>query len=147
MKLQEGVFAVKLYELEQQYGKLQSRLRLCMKDDHSKIQQELQKALDEYRENIILLQENVKGCRSPAVTAMAEVQLDYFQHAHEILEKELPKYLDSESSTTQENKTEATALYAEYAIDFAIQSMKYALIAALRAIDEQMNAEEKEKLR
>ncbi len=147
MKLQEGVFAVKLYELEQQYGKLQSRLRLCMKDDHSKIQQELQKALDEYRENIILLQENVKGCRSPAVTAMAEVQLDYFRHAHEILEKELPKYLDSESSTTQENKTEATALYAEYAIDFAIQSMKYALIAALRAIDEQMNAEEKEKLR
>lgn len=147
MKLQEGVFAVKLYELEQQYGKLQSRLRLCMKDDHSKIQQELQKALDEYRENIILLQENVKGCRSPAVTAMAEVQLDYFRHAHEILEKELPKYLDSESNTTQENKTEATALYAEYAIDFAIQSMKYALIAALRAIDEQMNAEEKEKLR
>lgn len=147
MKLQEGVFAVKLYELEQQYGKLQSRLRLCMKDDHSKIQQELQKALDEYRENIILLQENVKGCRSPAVTAMAEVQLDYFRHAHEILEKELSKYLDNESSTTQENKTEATALYAEYAIDFAIQSMKYALIAALRAIDEQMNAEEKEKLR
>ena len=145
MKLQEGVFAVKLYELEQQYGKLRSRLCLCMKEDHPKIRQELQKALDEYRENIILLQENVKGCRSPAIAAMAGMQLDYFKHAHEILEKELPEYLDSETSTSQENKTEAAALYAEYAIDFAVQSMNYALIAALRAIDEQMNAEE-EKL-
>lgn len=37
---------------------------------------------------------------------------------------------------------EAAALYTEYAIDFAVQSMRYALVAALKAIDLQMSAEE-----
>ena len=42
MKLNEGMFAIKLYELEQQYGRMQSRLRLCQQEKHSKIQKELQ---------------------------------------------------------------------------------------------------------
>ena len=46
MKLNEGMFAIKLYELKQQYGLMQSRLRLCQCEDHLKIQQELQKAID-----------------------------------------------------------------------------------------------------
>ena len=37
---------------------------------------------------------------------------------------------------------EAAALYAEYAVDFAVQAMQYALIAALSAIDLQENTEE-----
>ena len=37
MKLKEGMFAVKLYELEQQYGRMQSRLQICQQDDHKKI--------------------------------------------------------------------------------------------------------------
>lgn len=64
MKLNEGMFAIKLYELEQQYGRMQSRLRLCQQEKHSKIQKELQKAIDEYRENEILLQKSVEGSRS-----------------------------------------------------------------------------------
>ena len=39
MKLNEGMFAIKLYELEQQYGRMQSRLRLCQQEDHPKIRQ------------------------------------------------------------------------------------------------------------
>lgn len=56
MKRSEGLFVIKLYELEQQYGRMQSRLRLCQQEDHPKIRQELQKATDEYKENEILLQ-------------------------------------------------------------------------------------------
>ena len=33
-------------------------------------------------------------------------------------------------------------MYAEYAIDFAVQSMKYAVLAALMAVDQQMETEE-----
>ena len=51
MKRSEGLFVIKLYELEQQYGRMQSRLRLCQQEDHPKIRQELQKATDEYKEN------------------------------------------------------------------------------------------------
>ena len=37
MKLNEGLFAIKLYELEQQYGRMQTRLRIYQQEDHSRI--------------------------------------------------------------------------------------------------------------
>ncbi len=144
MKESNGMFSIKLQELDQQYQRLQSRLRLCQQNSHTKIQEELEKAVNEYRENEALLQKNVEGCRSQAVAALAEAQLQYFQTSEMILEQKLPDYLHSETGTTLENKVEAAALYAEYAIDFAVRSMRYALIAALKAIDAQMNAEETE---
>lgn len=145
MKLNEGMFAIKLYELEQQYGRMQSRLRLCQQEDHPKIQRELQKAMDEYKENELLLQKNVEGSRSQAVAALAGTQLEYYKTVRKILERKLPEYLHCETSTSPEDRTEAAALYAEYAIDFAVQSTRYALIAALKAIDLQMNEEEQKE--
>ena len=135
MKLKEGMFAVKLYELEQQYGRMQSRLQICQQDDHKKIRQELQKAADEYKENELLLKSNVESSRSLAVAALAEAQLKYSQRVKNILEEEMPEYLYSETGTKEGKMAEAAGLYAEYAIDFAVQSMKYALMAALKAID------------
>ena len=142
MKLSEGMFTIKLYELEQQYGRMQSRLRLCQQEDHPKIRRELQKAVDEYKEGEFLLQKNVESSRSPAVAALAHAQLEYVRTVRKILEQDLPDYLHSEASTTSENENEAAALYAEYAIDFAVQSTRYALIAALKSIDLQMSADE-----
>ena len=141
MKRSEGLFVIKLYELEQQYGRMQSRLRLCQQEDHPKIRQELQKATDEYKENEILLQKNVEGSRSPAVAALAGAQLEYYRTIRKILEQELPDYLRSETSTSSEDKTEAAALYGEYAIDFAAQSMRHALIAVMSAAILQQRAD------
>ena len=61
------------------------------------------------------------------------------------LEQDLPDYLHCESSSAAEDNAEALALYAEYAIDYAAQSMRYALIAALKAIDLQMSSEKREE--
>lgn len=145
MKINEGMFAVKLYELERQYGRMQSRLRLCQQDDHQKIRQELQRVMEEYQEDELLLN-NVENSRSPAVAALAGAQLDYSRRAEEILEQELPEYLRDEDGSAPEegakHQAEAAALYAEYAIDFAVQSMRYALMTALKAMDMQMDSEE-----
>ncbi len=146
MKINEGMFAVKLYELERQYGRMQSRLRLCQQDDHQKIRQELQRVMEEYQEDELLLLNNVENSRSPAVAALADAQLDYSRRAEEILEQELPEYLRDEDGSAPEegakHQAEAAALYAEYAIDFAVQSMRYALMTALKAMDMQMDSEE-----
>ena len=146
MKINEGMFAVKLYELERQYGRMQSRLRLCQQDDHQKIRQELQRVMEEYQEDELLLLNNVENSRSPAVAALAGAQLDYSRRAEEILEQELPEYLQDEDGSAPEegakHQAEAAALYAEYAIDFAVQSMRYALMTALKARDMQMDSEE-----
>ena len=146
MKINEGMFAVKLYELERQYGRMQSRLRLCQQDDHQKIRQELQRVMEEYQEDELLLLNNVENSRSPAVAALAGAQLDYSRRAEKILEQELPEYLQDEDGSAPEegakHQAEAAALYAEYAIDFAVQSMRYALMTALKAMDMQMDSEE-----
>ena len=146
MKINEGMFAVKLYELERQYGRMQSRLRLCQQYDHQKIRQELQRVTEEYQEDELLLLNNVENSRSPAVAALADAQLDYSRRAEKILEQELPEYLQDEDGSAPEegaeHQAEAAALYAEYAIDFAVQSMRYALMTALKAMDMQMDSEE-----
>ena len=40
MKIGQEVFAVKLYELEQQYGKLQSHLHVCSTEEREQIAEE-----------------------------------------------------------------------------------------------------------
>ena len=44
----------------------------------------------------------------------------------------------------QEERAEAAALFAEYAIDFAAQGVRSALLAALAAMDQQMKCEEQQ---
>ena len=73
---------------------------------------------------------------------MAGAQLEYCKTVRKILKQQLSDYLCNGVSTASENEIEATALYGEYAIDFATQSVRYALIAALKAIDLQMSADE-----
>lgn len=141
--MEQGMFAAKLRELEEQYGRLENRLRLCQRGDRTKIHQEMLRAADEYRETESSLQENAEESRSPAVAALAGVQLEYLQKIREILEQKLPEYLGAGSQL--EGRTEAAALYGEYAIDFAVQSIRYALLAALEAMDLQMSLEEQEK--
>ena len=55
MELRDGMFAVKLCELEHQYGLLRSRLELCQGADHEKIRHLLADVLDDYREKALLL--------------------------------------------------------------------------------------------
>lgn len=57
MNLNQELLAVKLYELEKQYGKLLSRIRICGQEDREKLQGELEKAVDEYREHALTLAE------------------------------------------------------------------------------------------
>lgn len=136
MELRDGMFAVKLCELEHQYGLLRSRLELCQGADHEKIRHLLADVLDDYRENALLLEQSAEGCRSPAVAELAGVQRDYSKRMEELLRDRLPRPLLL--------RAEAAALFAEYAIDFAAQGVRSALLAALAAMDQQMNCEEQQ---
>ena len=141
MELRDGIFAVKLCELERQYGLLQTRLELCQGAGHEKIRDILQDELNDYRENALLMERRAEGSRSPAVAELSSTQRDYDRRVEEILREKLPRLMRGEEDP-QEEQAEAAALYAEYAIDFASQAMRGALLAALIAIDRQMSCEE-----
>ena len=142
MDTRSGIFDNKLYELERQYRQTIDRLRLYQRKSHEDVRQELQAVWQEYRENELLMQKNVAGSRSPAVAALAEAQLEYDLKIQHILRNELPGYLHGEGSGRTEDQAEAAGLYGEYAIDFAAQAMRHALLAVLSATDLEMNCEE-----
>lgn len=139
---QEGIFAMKLGELEYQYERTLNCLRLYQTEDHAKIRKELEQVFGEYRDAERLLQKAVNTSRSPAVAALSGAQLDYDRRVRRILYEELPGYFHAEDDSISADQIEAISLYGEYAIDFAVQAMRYALLSALAAIDAQMSLDE-----
>lgn len=137
-----GMFDSKLRELEQQYGQTVACLHRYQQEDHGAVCLELERIRQECRQNRLRMQENVAGSRSPAVAALAAAQLEYDRKVEHILHNELPGYLHAEGCSQAEDRAEAASLYGEYAIDFAAQAMHYALLAALSAMDLQMDCEE-----
>ena len=133
MDIDKSVFAYKLYEMEEQYGKLQCRIRICEQGDRQKIHSELEKAEDEYKENTLLLEKKARACRSPAVTRLTQAQIDYRRKIGDTMKKQVIKDLHSEESTPEQDEREADMLYAEFAMDFA-----------LTALDRQESAEDTE---
>lgn len=136
----QEIFNIKLHEMEQQYGKMMSRIHICQKGNQEKIYHELEQTIEEYREAALMLQKAVENSRSPAIAVLSEIQLAYFGKAEEILQK-LDEYVHGELNEKMDDRREACALFGEYAIDFAVQSMRYALIAALRAMNIQPELE------
>ena len=134
MEVGQGIFAVKLCELEQEYGRLQSRIHLFQEKDPERVSQELERLVDEYQERKLLLEERIRSCRSPAVAALAQAQLEFGQRAERILQEDLPAAVKESGRSAAESQAEAVALYAEYAVDFATQAMRYALTTALAAM-------------
>ena len=137
MKIDDSIFAVKLYEMEEQYGKLQCRIRLCEQGGSGKIHSELKKAEEEYKENTMLLEEKARSSRSLAVQRLIRAQLDYRQKTEDLMKDDIIKDIHSEDNSPEEDKTEADLLYAEFAMDFATLAMQQALISALAALDRQ----------
>ena len=80
------------------------------------------------------------------MAALAQAQLEFAAHAEQILTDDLPNEMRVRNQSDAEDRAEAMSLYAEYAIDFATQAMRYALIASLSAIVLQQKAEHKTTL-
>lgn len=138
MPLNHNLFASKLNELDAEYTQMISKIKLCSKGTHEEVMQ-AQKALwDECMEQEARLEEAIASGRSQAVTELSALQLHYYREIRGVLEEKLPRYLDAMSKATDSSRAEAMALYAEFAIDSAIQSMRYALHAVFSAVELQM---------
>lgn len=137
MEKENKLLLSKIDELDKQYLLMKTRITRAHSKSQEQIGIEIERLKDEIAENTLLLQNTVAYCRSPALQKLADVHLNYCSQM-EVLAKDLYKYM---GETTQE-KAEASALYAEYAVDFATQADRFALLAALEAI--QIQNDEKE---
>ena len=135
MKIGQGIFAAKLYELECQYEQFQGRMKVCQNEDHRRILEEMRQMRNECDKQGYILEQRMEGCRSRAV-----YKLEYMNRTKEFIDSIADDI--GGDGTTVEKEAEAKTLYAEYSIDFAVQAMNHALLAALTAIDAQMKCEE-----
>ena len=134
MELQHGMFTAKLQELEQEYGRLQRRIQLLQGDRREQLE-------GECRKRALLLDETVRSCRCPAMARLAQLQRDYAQQTQALLQTGVIKRNPDDPLIRYQDDAEMMALYTEFAIDFATQSMRYALMAALRAAELQIQAD------
>lgn len=137
MEKENKLLTSKLDELEKQYLLMRTRIFRAHSKSKVQIQMEIDRLKDEIAENNMLLQDAIAHCRSEALSRLANVHLSYCSQM-ETLAEDLYKYM---GETTQE-KAEASALYAEYAMDFATQADRFALLAALEAINMQQEETE-----
>lgn len=120
-----GMFSAKLREMEREYGTMQRELRR-LEAGRENSPRELDEIWREYEEQLARLERTARTCRSPAMARMADLQREYERKMEQILQERL-------TGAGAEGQAEAAALYAEYAMDFAVQTMRYALMAALSA--------------
>ena len=142
MDQRDGMFTVKLSELEQEYEQMRDRIQKFQGKNAKQVHQERERLLEEYHAHDLLLDNTVRSCRSRAMARMAEIQRDYGAQVENLLQSD--PLADRQESGCGEH-AEAMALYAEFAIDFAMQAMRYALITALSAMELQMQADENTK--
>lgn len=135
MELEIETFDIKLNELNEEYSQIQDYISCCKSGDHKKIGQLLNKIEGECKENDLLLEDIIENSRSPLASDLAAAQLEYSNKIQDILRKGI---LDLE---------ESFSLYGEYAIDYAIQTMRYAILAVLNAIDLQLRQDEKDNMK
>ena len=137
--MRQGLFAVKLCELDRQYAHLRRRLEICQRESHEDVRREIREMERACDEGELMLEQSSTGCRTGAVAAMARAQLAYERQTRGELERMLKQPCDTEAAA------ESMTLYAEYAVDFAAEAENRALLAAIHAARLQMEADEQRR--
>lgn len=146
MNFRKELFAVKLCELDRQFETMQNRIYLCGQEDQDKIHQEVEKAMDESREHTLILRRNAEKSRSPAVKELSQAQLDYNERVRTLMKAgQCGQLLHPGQNGSPQDDAETAALFAEYAIDHAVDAMQYALTAALIAAELQISSDHQSK--
>lgn len=142
--MEQSPFLVKICQLEQDYQTLEDCLRACRSMEEADLTAQIRRVRQAYREADLDLEEAMRCSRSPAVCKLAQAQRTYDRTVQGLLEETLPEDLHSEGTTPGEDRTEAWLLCAEYAVDFARQAVRRAMLAVLSAAGEARRQESRE---
>ena len=128
MEQKKNIFYSKMKEMDKTY--VQFRSRIFDAQDHEECLDESISVLkSEINRNNLILRNMVSCSSSPALSMLASVHLNYCEQMIS-LRNTLNQYMGE----TRHDQAEAWALYAENAMDYAAQAVRFAMLAALEAI-------------
>ncbi len=137
------VLSVKLDELDNEFEKMRHRIKLSREACHSRIREELVKAHREYAQNELALRSRLCSSRAQTVGRISKV----YASVEQVIQ-DAKAEICGQSATMEWSKAlsvEEKALFAEYALDFAMQAANRALLISLEAIDAELTQQEKEE--
>ena len=133
------ILSVKLWELEEQFSRLSSRIHLSETAGRTQLLREIRALRRECDETELTLR--TKLLRSHA--GMAPIMADSYGEIRQNIQK-TKAALDRQASQSgdPEAAAEEKILLAEYALDFALQGANQALLLAMEAIAAQFTGQE-----
>lgn len=132
------ILTVKLCELEDQLARLSGRIHLSETAGHDRLRQEIGALSKECAEGELILQKKLQLSRAEMVATLAAAYREIeqvIQRAKEALE----------DPAAGRDGAEEKLLLAEYALDFAVQAARRALLLSMEAIDAQLTGRETER--
>lgn len=141
MEISTNAFASKIEEFKVQYQRMQMECDENRTFNRQRLEiqiNKLQSMLKEEEEN---MQTIIKNSSSEALVAMSHLQKYYESKMQEILENKLALYMHFKKNNSLK-QMEESALYAEYAMDYAIHSMHLAMLSIFLAMEKELNYQE-----
>lgn len=136
------ILSIKLWELDEQFSRLSSRIHLSETAHHPQLQQQIQALRRECEEAEQALRSRLQHSRADLTPILA---VAYDEAVHSIRRTDDALKQQVLASGSPEAGAEAKILLAEYALDFALQGANRALLLAMEAIDAQYTGQEGEK--
>lgn len=129
------ILSVKLYQLDEQLGRLHSRIHISETATHDRLRREIDALEQERIQADAVLRERLHGSKAPLVSVLSR---NYGQ-IEGIIQEMCHQLAEMESGCADgETMAEDKILLAEYALDFAQQAAERALLLSLEAIDAQL---------
>ena len=136
------ILSVKLYELDKTLDRVHSRIQMSECESHEQIKAEAESLRKECEENRLTLINRLQFSKAGSVARLSEAYKEIVQTAKKVKDR----IGDPASNNWNEELTvEEKILFAEYALDFAMQAANNALLVSLEALDAQMEQEEKKE--
>lgn len=136
------ILSVKLYELDKKLGQVHSRIQMSESANHTQIRAEVEALKKECAESELTLRNKLKFSKAGMVAELAESYSEVEQIIHKVKEK---IGTPAAGQWNDEFSVEEKILFAEYALDFAMQAANHALLISMEALDAQMTQQEKEE--
>ncbi len=129
------ILSVKLYQLDEQLGRLHSRIHISETATHDRLRREIDALEQERIQADAVLRERLHRSKAPLVSVLSR---NYGQ-IEGIIQEMCHQLAEMESGCADgETMAEDKILLAEYALDFAQQAAERALLLSLEAIDAQL---------
>lgn len=132
------ILSVKMYELDKKISRMQSRIQMSQSSEHDRIRAETEALRKECAEADAELSNRLRHSKSRMVAQLA----DTYAEIERLIQRTASEMEALDGGRGDAATVDEKILYAEYALDFAMQAADHALLASMEALDTYMYSEE-----